>query len=270
MLLAAATFTWLERRRGLRVRVEDHVSRAGRNLAIAGLGAVALQLAERPVVSRVTALVVRRRWGLLQQVPLPPWIRTILAVVLLDYTLYVWHVLVHRNSVLWRAHAVHHIDRDLDASTALRFHFAELLASIPWRSGQVALIGVTPSALSIWQVWLMMCILFHHSNVEMPVHIERAIGRFIVTPRMHGIHHSRVGDEMGSNWSSGLTIWDRLHGTLKLNVPQQSITIGVVGFDDQRRVQLPAMLALPFTSAPVDGEAPSRSALADQRSSTRS
>jgi len=252
ILLTAATLSWLERRRDLRARVAPQGSRAVRNLVIAGVGAVALQLAERPVISRVARLVERRRWGLLQRLPLPVWLSTVAAVVLLDYTLYLWHVLAHRSPLLWRAHAVHHIDRDLDVSTGIRFHFAELMASVPWRAGQVVVIGVTPAALSVWQLFLLVCVLFHHSNVELPVRLERWISRIIVTPRMHGIHHSRAADEMNSNWSSGLTIWDRLHGTLKLNVPQQSVTIGVAGYDGEDDVRLPAMLSLPFASHPVD------------------
>ena len=147
---AALALVWAERRRALRERVEPQVSHTGRNLAIAACGALALQLAERPVVSRVAALVVRRRWGLLQHLRLPRWLEVPAAMLLMDYTLYLWHVLCHRAPVLWRAHAVHHIDRDLDASTALRFHFLELTASVPWRAGQVALIGVSPFALSAW------------------------------------------------------------------------------------------------------------------------
>jgi len=256
----AALLTWLERRRPLRARVESELPHVGRNLAVAGVGAVALHLAERPLVSRVAVMVVRRRWGLLQQWTVPAPLDTILAVVLLDYTLYLWHVLVHRVPVLWRAHAVHHVDRDLDATTALRFHFAELLASVPWRAAQVLAIGAGPYALSVWQTFLMASILFHHSNVELPAGVERVVNRVFVTPRMHGIHHSRIATEVHANWSSGLTIWDWLHGTLKLNVPQQSIEVGVPGFDADEQVAVLPMLALPFgdedvTPAPDAGHA---------------
>jgi sterol desaturase/sphingolipid hydroxylase (fatty acid hydroxylase superfamily) len=171
-------------------------------------------------------------------------------MILMDYTLYLWHVLCHRAPLLWRAHAVHHVDRDLDASTALRFHFAELIASVPWRAGQVVLIGVSPKALSAWQNWLMLSILFHHSNLALPRSVERAVGRLFVTPRMHGIHHSIEHDEVNANWSSGLTLWDWLHGTLKLDV-EDSITIGVRSFGDPEQVRLPDMLALPFTDTPI-------------------
>jgi sterol desaturase/sphingolipid hydroxylase (fatty acid hydroxylase superfamily) len=170
----------------------------------------------------------------------------ILAIVLLDYTLYVWHVLTHRVSWLWRFHLVHHVDRDLDASTALRFHAGELALSIPWRALQVAAIGVPPDALLLWQNIVLLSILFHHSNVELPIDVERLVARVVVTPRIHGIHHSIVPDETGSNWSSGLTVWDYLHGTLRLDVPQQVITIGVPAYPAPADVTLANSFALPF------------------------
>jgi sterol desaturase/sphingolipid hydroxylase (fatty acid hydroxylase superfamily) len=168
--------------------------------------------------------------------------------------------------VLWRFHAVHHIDLDLDTSTAVRFHFGELAVSTPWRVAQVLLIGASPLTLSIWQTGLLMSILFHHSNVQLPISMERRIGRVFVTPRMHGIHHSQVRDETDSNWSSGLTLWDWLHGTLRLNVPQRAIAIGVPAFSDPADVTLAKMIALPFEPqkrywvAP-DGHSPHRASV---------
>ena len=91
-----------------------------------------------------------------------------------------------------------------------------------------------------------MSILFHHSNLELPVAVERRLSRVFVTPRMHGIHHSIVRDEADSNWSSGLTLWDWMHGTLKLSVPQPEITIGVPAFRNPDDVTLPKMVELPF------------------------
>lgn len=265
--LVAGTFLTLaifERRRPLRRSVEPALQRTGRNLAIAALGAIAVQVAETPIVAPVAAAVERRRWGVLKRLRLPVWLEVSVAVLLMDYTLYVWHVLTHRVPGLWRYHAVHHIDLDLDASTAVRFHFGELTLSTPWRVAQVVVIGTSPLALSIWQTGLLMSILFHHSNVELPVVIERRLSRVFVTPRMHGIHHSDVRDETDSNWSSGFTLWDWLHGTLKLNVPQSEITIGVPAFRDPNEVTLPKMVALPFKPqrphwVSPEGDEPSRS-----------
>jgi sterol desaturase/sphingolipid hydroxylase (fatty acid hydroxylase superfamily) len=77
--------------------------------------------------------------------------------------------------------------------------------------------------------------------------LERRLNRLIVTPRMHGIHHSDVREETDSNWSSGLTVWDWLHGTLRLNVPQDEITIGVPAYRAPEEVGLVDVLKLPFT-----------------------
>ena len=265
--LVAGTFLALaifERRRPLRRSVEPALRRTGRNLAIAALGAIAVHVAETPIVARAAAAVERRRWGVLKRWHLPVWLEVSAAVLLMDYTLYVWHVLTHRVPGLWRYHAVHHIDLDLDASTAVRFHFGELTLSTPWRVAQVVAIGTSPLALSIWQTGLLMSILFHHSNVELPLAIERRVGRIFVTPRMHGIHHSEVREETDSNWSSGLTLWDWLHETLKLNVSQHEITIGVPAFQDPDDVTLPKMVALPFKHqklhwVSIEGDEPFRS-----------
>jgi sterol desaturase/sphingolipid hydroxylase (fatty acid hydroxylase superfamily) len=87
---------------------------------------------------------------------------------MMDYTLYLWHVLTHRVPFLWRFHAVHPIDLDLDASTALRFHFGELAVSVLYRAAQVVLVGVDTEALTCWQMFLSLSILFHYSNVRLP------------------------------------------------------------------------------------------------------
>jgi sterol desaturase/sphingolipid hydroxylase (fatty acid hydroxylase superfamily) len=243
---AFAALVCLERRRPLRRSVESKLKREARNLAVAGTAAAVLQLAERPVVERLTALVERRKVGLLKQVALPRALEIALAVTLLDYTLYAWHVLTHRVPALWRFHLVHHADLDLDASTALRFHFGEMLVSVAWRAAQVLVIGVSPQSLSVWQNLLFLSILFHHSNVRLPIEVERRLNLLLVTPRMHGIHHSTVRAERDANWSSGLSLWDRLHGTLRLNVPQAKIEIGVPVYRDPEELGLFELLKLPF------------------------
>jgi sterol desaturase/sphingolipid hydroxylase (fatty acid hydroxylase superfamily) len=238
--------TALERFRPLRSTVESKRTRVQRNLVFAGLAAATVNVLERPLVEPLAAHVERQRWGLLHRRRLTTPLHITFAILLLDYTLYVWHVLTHRVPWLWRFHLVHHIDLDLDASTALRFHFGELALSIPWRAAQIAVIGVTPTALRLWQNALLVSILFHHSNVKLPITLERALGRVFVTPRMHGIHHSIVPEETNANWSSGLTLWDWLHGTLRLNVPQAEITVGVPAYREPTEVTLGRSLELPF------------------------
>ncbi|MGE5270356.1 MAG: sterol desaturase family protein [Thiohalocapsa sp.] len=260
--LALATAAWFgivligERRRPLRRRVEPGWRREGRNLALALTAAAAIRLAETPLTAPLAALVARRRWGLLPRLKLPPALEAALALALLDYTLYVWHVLLHRVPLLWRCHVVHHVDLDLTASTALRFHFAEMVLSAPWRAAQVALIGVRPPVLDLWQRLTLLEIIFHHANLRLPRCVEDRLGRLVMTPRLHGIHHSTVHAETDSNWSSGLVLWDRLHGTLRRDVPQPAIVIGVPAYREPGELTLPRLVALPFVAQRPAWQAP--------------
>lgn len=249
LIVVAFSLVWLfERRRPLRRSVEPLLRHTGRNFAVGALAAASLQFFERPFIQPLTSLVETRKLGLLKMVRLPAWLEVPLAVVLMDYTLYLWHVLMHRLPRLWRFHLPHHVDLDLDASTALRFHAGELAIATGWRVGQVVIIGVSPLSLTVWQTFLMVSILFHHSNIRLPIAVERKLNRVFVTPRMHGVHHSIVKEETNSNWSSGLTIWDWLHGTLRLNVPQDEITIGVPPYREPNEVLILDILKMPFVA----------------------
>jgi sterol desaturase/sphingolipid hydroxylase (fatty acid hydroxylase superfamily) len=266
---ALGALAWAERRRALRRpprgrRAPDERARLATNVALAGITTAVTQAAMTPVVQPLTVWVEREHVGLTQRLPLPRWAprwaRDALAVLLLDYSLYWWHVLEHRVSWLYRFHQVHHADLELDTSTALRFHFGEFLASVPWRAAQVAALGVTPRALAVWQRLTMLSVLFHHSNVRLPLAAERRLARLVMTPRLHGIHHSLVREEQDSNWSSGLTLWDRLHGTLRADVPQDAIEIGVPAYREPEDVTLGRSLAMPFEPLPPwrlpDGRVP--------------
>jgi sterol desaturase/sphingolipid hydroxylase (fatty acid hydroxylase superfamily) len=239
-----------ERLRPLRARKEPGASRVGRNLTIGLLAGATTAASEFPVIAPVQALAERRRIGLLRRLPLPRALRIPLAFLLLDYTLYLWHWLNHRSPWLWRFHAVHHIDLDLDSTTGLRFHSGEIALAAFFRAAQVLLIGVDRETLRIWQQFLVCSVVFQHSNLELPIEVERRLAVLLVTPRMHGIHHSTRADETDSNYSSLLSVWDRLHSSLRLDVPQAAVTIGVPGFSTPEDVSLTASLSLPFRQDP--------------------
>ena len=230
----------------LRRRVEPHFRHVARNLATGGVSLAVVTLLQMPLLVPVARLAEHYRIGLLQWIDLPrPW-SVVLAIVLLDYTLWIWHWALHRVPFLWRFHLVHHVDLDLDSSTALRFHFGELALSIAARAAQIVLIGAEPFAVALWQAILFASILFHHSNVRLPPRFEAILARAIVTPRMHGIHHSVREDETNSNWSSLLSVWDFLHRTFRLDVPDESIVIGVPAYQNPPDVTIGKVLTLPF------------------------
>ncbi len=268
---------WAERRRSLRqpsAHLAGHQSeRVVTNLAMAGLTAAVTHGAMVPVIEPLAEWVERRQAGLVQRLPAPAWLRDAIAVVLLDYTLYWWHVAEHRLRWLYRFHQVHHADLALDTSTALRFHFGEFLASVPWRAAQVVVIGASPRAVRLWQRLTMVSVLFHHSNARLPLWLERRLARVVMTPRLHGIHHSVVVSEQDSNWSSGLTFWDRLHGTYRANVPQDDIEIGVAAYREPMDVTLQRSLAMPLEPLPAarfpDGCTPTRADVSTPRAVMR-
>ena len=239
----------------LRRRREPKLRRTIRNLTTGGISFAFLSLLQLPLLLPVARWTEENGIGLLNAIELSRALEIALAVILLDYTLWWWHWANHMVPFFWRFHLVHHVDRDLDASTALRFHFGELILSIGYRAIQIAVLGADPLSLSIWQAVLFVSILFHHANWRLPFAIERFLVRVIVTPRMHGIHHSTVRSETNSNWSSLFSAWDYLHGTMLLNVPHEAIEIGVPAYRDPHEVTIGKLLALPFRRQRLDWQA---------------
>jgi sterol desaturase/sphingolipid hydroxylase (fatty acid hydroxylase superfamily) len=247
IVVTFGVLTGIELIRALRRPRENKVRHVARNLAIAGAGGAIMAVTELPVVIPVSRWCAENNVGLLNWLDVPSPARGVMAVLLMDYTLYLWHVLTHKVPFLWRFHLPHHVDLDCDASTALRFHPGELLLSVPFRTAQVVLFGIWVREYSIWQTLVFASIMFHHSNVDLSPKWDRWISRILVTPRMHGIHHDARRDHADSNWSSGLSIWDRLHGTLQLDVPQQEVLIGVPAYQSPSDVTLTHSLSMPFT-----------------------
>ena len=200
----------------------------------------------RPAALRALHWSADRPFGLLHVVTLPEWARWATAFLLLDLAFYYWHVVNHRVRFLWRFHNVHHFDPDLDVTTGFRFHFGEVAFSTVFRVIQVAVIGVSLPQFAAYEIIFQAGTLFHHSNWRLPPALEKCLNLAIVTPRMHGIHHSRFRDETNSNYSVVFSFWDRLHRTFRLDVPQEEVTIGVPGYSEPRDNRVGFTLAAPF------------------------
>lgn len=236
----------------LRPTVESKLRHVIRNLTTGGVSLAILTLLQTPILIPASRWAEAHHVGLLNWVQWPPALEIIITVVLFDYTLWFWHRATHTVPFLWRFHLVHHVDLDLDASTALRFHFGELTLSIAYRVVQIVVVGASSFSVWVWQTILFASILFHHSNLRLPIGVERVLTRLIVTPRMHGIHHSTCLNETNSNWSSLLSCWDYLHRTIELDVPQKDVTIGVPVYRDRRDVTIGKILLLPFRRQRAD------------------
>lgn len=216
------------------------------NLSLSALAFVTAALAVQPSARRALAWTSAQPFGLLHFLAVPAWAQFIIGFLLLDLSFYYWHLLNHKIPLLWRFHNVHHIDPALDVSTGFRFHFGEVLFSTLFRVLQVILIGMSPGTFAIYELVFQCETLFHHSNIHLPLALERRLNKVLVTPRMHGIHHSQVRCETNSNFGVVLPCWDRLHRTLGLNVPQGEIEIGMAGYSLPEDNRLWHTLVLPF------------------------
>ena len=229
---ALAGAAGLEAALPLRPRRCGRRSRWSENASFGALAAAIVRVAVVPAMVRCAREAGARNAGVLRWLPVPGALRVVAGVLALDYTMYLWHRALHGAPWLWRFHAAHHADRDLDASTALRFHPGELAASLPFRCLQVSVLGVNPRLALTYEVALQAAAVFHHSNARLPWSVERGLGLVFVTPRMHGIHHSTDARELASNWSVIFSFWDRLHGTHRLHEAQP--TIGLLPENDPR------------------------------------
>lgn len=230
----------------LRHRKRAFVRRLIINLCVSVLVFAAATGIVRPVGLSLAAWMSAQSFGLLHIVTLPAAVQFGLAFLLMDLTFYYWHLANHMLPVLWRFHNVHHIDPDLDVSTALRFHVGEVLLSAGFRALQVGLLGLPPLTYMIYEGVFQASTLFHHSNIRLPLRAERLLNTVLVTPRMHGIHHSVVAGETNSNYSVIFSWWDRLHRSLCLNVPQSVVIIGIPAYQEPVDNTLWNVLVLPF------------------------
>lgn len=228
----------------LRRRIQ---SRWRRIITNAAFSLPSLALARLALIPALVALSTRnQQWhlGIVQWLHLPAWAGFILGFLLLDYLLYVWHWMMHQFPFFWRFHLVHHTDQDLDVSTAIRFHFGEMLLSIPGRGAFVILSGVTPELVLVYEICFEAATSFQHSNWRLPGTADKILNLLLVTPRMHGIHHSIIKRERDTNYSTIFSFWDRLHRTLKMDVAQEDLSIGIPAHPEM--LSITALLLLPF------------------------
>lgn len=236
----------LERVFPLRAPKAASASRIAVNVCLGALGLLTALVVVKPIVIAARDTGTTHSFGLLNWIELPMLVEGILAFLLLDVSFYYWHRANHTVPILWRLHVVHHLDPDLDVTTAFRFHFGEVALSAGFRGLQVLLIGGPIWAAVAYEFAFQVNTGFQHSNLRLPIGIERALNALIVTPRMHGIHHSKLRHETNSNWSVIFSFWDRLHGSLRLDVPQSGIDIGIAGYSRPGDNRLWNTLVSPF------------------------
>lgn len=239
-----------------RRRVEiPRLVRWSNNLGLVVLDSLLVRLVFPVVAVGLAVIATENDWGLFNQISIPDWIATILAVLALDLAIYLQHVLFHAVSALWRLHRVHHADLEFDVTTGVRFHPLEILISMAIKLLLILALGPPALAVLIFEVLLNGTSLFNHSNVRLPFRLDAVLRLIVVTPDMHRVHHSILPSETNSNFGFNLPWWDRLLGTYlaQPSAGHIGMTIGIEQFRTKRDLWIDRLLLQPLRG-PVSGQ----------------
>ena len=232
-----------------RVLTTSKTLRWANNLGLVFFNSFILRLLFPAAAVGVAVTASQQGWGLFNIYELSPWLTVIASVVIMDFVIYVQHVMVHAIPALWRLHRVHHADPDYDVTTGARFHTLEIILSMLIKFATIVLLGPPVVAVVLFEVILNATAMFNHANVRLPAGVDRVLRWFVVTPDMHRVHHSTEDDEANSNFGFSLPWWDRLFGTYR-DQPRgghEGMTIGIRKYRDAKDVSwITGMLVLPF------------------------
>ena len=222
------------------------------NLTIIGLDNVLVMFLIPFTVIQVSLAAQASKWGLFNQLDLPPVLTVFLSVLALDLIIYLQHLMFHAVPLFWRLHMVHHADLDIDVTTGLRFHPVEIILSVFIKMAAVAALGPPVLAVLVFEILLNATAMFNHANVALPTNIDRWLRLLVVTPDMHRVHHSVIIRETNSNFGFNFPWWDRLFGTYRPQPAKghQEMTIGLSQYRNPTDLGLGSVLLLPVTGDP--------------------
>jgi sterol desaturase/sphingolipid hydroxylase (fatty acid hydroxylase superfamily) len=218
------------------------------NLALVVVDAAVVRLVFPVTAVAVAVWAEAAGWGVLTLLGLPLWVEAVLAFVLLDLAIWAQHRVFHAVPVLWRLHRVHHADPEIDVTTGVRFHPAEIVLSMAIKLAVVVALGAPAVAVLLFEVVLNATALFSHSNITLPPAWQRRLGWVVVTPQMHRIHHSERREETDSNFGFNLPWWDWLFGTYRAEAAagDAGLRIGIGRFGAAADQRIDRLLVQPI------------------------
>lgn len=222
--------------------------RWGINVGILMLDIVAQRLTVGAAAFATAIYAQQHGWGLFNYLQWPWWVEAVLGFLLLDFAIYLQHVMSHALPLFWRLHQVHHADLDVDLTTGTRFHPLEIIISMVYKAGLVAALGVDPWVVIAFEATLNASAVFTHGNIALPAWLDRTLRYLVCTPDMHRVHHSTVLHETNSNYGFFLSVWDRLCGTM-IHAPakgQLGVELGLAEWRDQGELGLLRLILMPF------------------------
>ena len=220
------------------------------NLSLIFIGNICVKLFLPITVIEFSLWVQSHDLGFLNFLAVPQFFTFVLGLLFLDLAIYVQHVIFHKVNFLWKIHRVHHVDKDIDVTTGLRFHPLEIILSLFIKISVVFLLGISPFTIFVFEIILNTTSMFNHSNLSLPLYLDKILRFFVVTPDMHRVHHSVYLKETDSNFGFNLPWWDYLFNTY-VSQPKdghRKMKIGMKHFRSKKYISLLVLLLLPFFS----------------------
>lgn len=220
------------------------------NLSLVVIGTIVVRLLFPILPVALAGVAEARGWGIFNVLQAPTWLKFMLSFLILDFVIYLQHLLFHHLPILWRLHRMHHTDLDLDVTSGNRFHPLEIVISMIIKMAAVLFLGAPAASVLAFEVVLNACSMFSHGNIKLPAAFDRLLRLLLVTPDMHRVHHSTIVRETNSNFGFNFPWWDRICGTYR-SQPERghlAMEIGLKEYRDPKRLRLFRLLIQPFTS----------------------
>ncbi|MEO9969542.1 MAG: sterol desaturase family protein [Hyphomonadaceae bacterium] len=235
-----------------RKRTSTRTRRWSTNMALVVIDTFAARLLGPLIAGAVAIYAQSKGIGLFNMIDVPVVVAIIVSVMALDMAIYWQHVAFHKVPLFWRFHKVHHADRDIDVTTGVRFHPAEIVLSMLYKAICVLALGPSLIAVILFEVILNASAMFNHANFKLPQAADRVIRPFLVTPDMHRVHHSEIERETNSNYGFCLSVWDRLFRSYiaQPELGHDKMTIGLSEYQTQEPNRILWSLIVPFTGKP--------------------
>ena len=226
--------------------VRDRLHHAWRNILMGIINAFMISAVFIALWLWAAEVAEDKSLGLLYWIQLPAWAHAVFAILMFDFWTYWWHRFNHEIPFFWKFHRVHHSDAKMDVTTANRFHFGEIFFSSSFRIPLILIFGAKIWHLALYEAIMFPIVQFHHANIGIREWTDRFLRLLIVTPAMHKVHHSRMLKETNSNYTSLLSIWDRMFGTFRLRRNPHEIHFGLEEFDEDKYQSLPGLIQTPI------------------------
>lgn len=241
-------FAWSEWLRPRRPLTVPKSTRWFTNIAIVVIDSALVRILFPAAAVGIAFWAQGEGYGLFNMISVPVWVAGLASIILLDFAVWLSHLLSHKIPIIWRLHRMHHSDRDFDVSTAIRFHPIEIIVSMIYKVAWVIALGAPAWSVILFEIILNGVAMFNHSNTKLPLAVDRILRLIIVTPDMHRVHHSTNPDETDSNYGFNFPFWDRLFGTY-IDQPElghDEMEIGLAAWRDERPNRLGWSLSVPF------------------------